>query len=47
MSDQTGPGVKIPRYAYTLADKKWLLDHSDRSFTVNTVHLGTALADSE
>jgi hypothetical protein len=27
MSDQAVPAVKIPRYAYPLADKNWLLDY--------------------
>jgi hypothetical protein len=45
MSDQAGPAVKIPRHAYTLADKNWLLDYSERNPKVNAVDLGTALAE--
>jgi hypothetical protein len=47
MSDHAGPAVKIPRYAYTLADKNWLLNCSDRSFIACTVDLGTDEADSD
>jgi hypothetical protein len=45
MSDQAGPAADTSRYVYTLADKNWLLDYSDRNSTVNVVDLGTALAE--
>jgi hypothetical protein len=45
MSDQAGLATKIPRYAYTLADKNCLLDYSERDPKVNAVDLGTVLAE--
>jgi hypothetical protein len=45
MTDQVEPAVRIPRYAYTLADKNWLLDYSECNPKVNAVDHGTALAE--
>jgi hypothetical protein len=45
MNDQAEPAVKILRHPYTLADKNWLLDYSERNLKVNAVGLGAALAE--
>jgi hypothetical protein len=45
MTDQVEPAVRIPRYAYTLADKNWLLEYSECNPKVNAVDHGAALAE--
>jgi hypothetical protein len=45
MGDQVGPAAKVLRYSYTLVDKKWLFDNSERNPKVNAVDLSTAPAN--